>query len=315
MNNRFNSIILVANTEMENITKLRNNYLNMMLTGYVNNFDPSTYKLTQEDYTFICKMEIKLYNNVILYIQEYTGDFKELYLQLTSKFCDILGDTCSSHGIPIDDEEITVAEAIHEQLIIPQQLRKIKELTIEPKFNPRAICRDAILDALKINKLIDFDESKLEDLANRIEQACYNQVVGYCKTTDISYQVKWTYLPFIERYKDRVSIILNHLNPNTITNKTYDNVVVKKLVAGELSPEDIGSKEDTELCQEAIVSQINEINTRTNQKIQAKYSTMYKCPLCHARRCTYQEKQIRSSDESADIFCQCLVCGNRFKGH
>jgi hypothetical protein len=98
---------------MENITKLRNNYLNMMLTGYVNNFDPSTYKLTQEDYTFICKMEIKLYNNVILYIQEYTGDFKELYLQLTSKFCDILGDTCSSHGIPIDDEEITVAEAIH----------------------------------------------------------------------------------------------------------------------------------------------------------------------------------------------------------
>jgi DNA-directed RNA polymerase subunit M/transcription elongation factor TFIIS len=299
---------------MENIMRLRSNYLNLIINSYIHYLDADDHSLTKEEYDFLCKVEVKLYNNVILYLQEYTGDFKDLYLQVMNNFCNLLTETCSSQGLPLpaEIEDTSIAEAIKGRCISPQQIRKLKDLIIEPKFNPRQICRDAIYDALV---KCGTDDTKLEELAARIEAACYAQVTQYCRDTDISYQLRWNYLPFMERYKDRVSIILNHLNPSTITNKTYGNVVIEKLKANKITPEEIGSNEDTELCKESIMDEINEINTRNDQKIKAKYSTMYKCPVCKTRRCTYQEKQIRSADESASIFCTCLNCGNRFQGY
>lgn len=303
---------------MKNTIRLRSNYMNMMVNNYINHHNnaDSSYMITRTEYDFIKHSEIKLYNNVVKYLQEHTGDFQELYIQLTTKFCEMLLEPINEYGLSDDhSDNIVLYEAIQNQLITPEQIRNVKELVIEPKFNPRQMCKEHIIKLMQDNELLQDIEDQIDDIATKIENACYNHVIQYCRNSDISYQIKWTSNTFIERYQDRISVILNHLNYDSITNQTYDHVVVKKLLSGDLSPEDIGSKEDTELCKEAIAAEINEIDTRNNQKIKEKYSTMFKCPVCKTRRCTYREKQVRSLDEPANIYCDCLNCGTRFQGN
>lgn len=287
---------------MENIHRLRSRSLTNIIDAYSKQFDK--YKLSREDYDILTKIEIKLYNNVILFLQEHHGDFKPLYMQIVNDVCKLFSSPCCDYNIDLDDA--TIGQAISQGLIGPRQIRKL--ITIEPKFNPRQQCKDVIISYLQ-----EFDNAN--DLADRIENACYNYVIKYCKDSDVSYQLRWNFQPFLERYTDRISIVLNHLNPNSITNKTYGTIVIDNLKNGIITPEDIGTLEDTELCKESIANEINEIEIRSNQTIQKKFSTLYKCKSCGARRCEVRERQIKASDEPSDIFCTCLNCGNKFKGY
>ena len=217
---------------MKNTIRLRSNYMNMMVNNYINHHNnaDSSYMITRTEYDFIKHSEIKLYNNVVKYLQEHTGDFQELYIQLTTKFCEMLLEPINEYGLSDDhSDSIVLYEAIQNQLITPEQIRNVKELVIEPKFNPRQMCKEHIIKLMQDNELLQDIEDQIDDIATKIENACYNHVIQYCRNSDISYQIKWTSNTFIERYQDRISVILNHLNYDSITNQTYDHVVVKKL--------------------------------------------------------------------------------------
>ena len=301
---------------MENIHRMRNSYLSMIIESYTNSLaDTSvneinryasngTYRLSKEEYDILAKIEIKLYNNVITYKREYDGEFKLLYNQLILELCESMSINIPELTIV---QDISIAEAIQGSLINPKDIKKY--FNIKPKYNPREICKNAIAHELSKN----FDDYVA--IAEVIETSCYNYVTKYCRDSNQLYQIRWDYTPFIRRYEDRISIILNHLNTDTITNKFYGNTVINKLKNCEITPEDIGFMEDSELCPAAIAKELEEIEIRNNQKIIQKHSTLYKCPLCHVRQCTFRSVQIAASDEPAHIMCLCLNCGNKFRGH
>jgi hypothetical protein len=69
------------------------------------------------------------------------------------------------------------------------------------------------------------------------------------------------------------------------------------LTALERRPEIFDRDEDDKAVARAIDSNI------------AAVSTMFECPRCAARRCTFVELQIRSGDEGSTQFLDCLECG------
>ena len=58
-----------------------------------------------------------------------------------------------------------------------------------------------------------------------------------------------------------------------------------------------------------------EIERRSAQRVAVNECTMFKCPYCRARRCTYIERQRRAADEGRDYDCTCLACGLLFRGN
>jgi transcription elongation factor S-II len=39
----------------------------------------------------------------------------------------------------------------------------------------------------------------------------------------------------------------------------------------------------------------------------------FTCRKCKGNQCTYYQMQTRSADEPMTTFCQCIICGNRWK--
>jgi DNA-directed RNA polymerase subunit M/transcription elongation factor TFIIS len=285
---------------MNTLDKLRLESFDRIVESY--NPDPvSGVPIDLDIFALLRKVEIKLYNNVVRYLQEYPGDFKQLYCDIIDNLCELL------------ENNQEIINSINTKTIDANVIRRIESLNIIPEFNPRQLCRDSISSTLK--KDSRFSDIDTDLIAEKIERYCFEFVKEYCRNNELMCQLRWNDPIFLQKYEDRISIILNHLNPNTITNKTYGTIVLDKYLNGELNEYEIATLEDTQLCPLAIAAEKDEIDTRNSQGIKQKHSTMFKCPQCKARRCTYREVQIRGSDESADIFCKCLNCGNRFKGH
>lgn len=51
------------------------------------------------------------------------------------------------------------------------------------------------------------------------------------------------------------------------------------------------------------------LKIRAEQKVKKKTTSMFKCPQCKQRECTYEKKQIRSGDEGMTMFFDCCICG------
>lgn len=42
-------------------------------------------------------------------------------------------------------------------------------------------------------------------------------------------------------------------------------------------------------------------------------SSLFACPACGVRNCSFMQVQTRSADESMTVFAWCLACGKRWK--
>lgn len=286
---------------MSLVNKIRFDHLHKLLDNYYLNCHDNREVLDFEDYKLIKKIEIKLYNNVVKYLKEYEGDFKELYTELMNTFCDsFLNNNCEL-AIQVKNKTINLDFITN-------------NFTIKPEFDPRFLCREYMKKIIKLDSRFD-NHDNLNDIINNIEKSCYLTLIQTCKSDQTISQLRWNNPVFLQRYEDRVSVILNHLNPNSITNKKYGLSVLDNLYSGNITPTDIGKLTDTELCPSSITKETFEINTRNMQKIKEKYSTLYSCPVCKTKKCTYRSVQLKSLDEEAQIICRCLNCNNVFNGH
>lgn len=57
----------------------------------------------------------------------------------------------------------------------------------------------------------------------------------------------------------------------------------------------------------------DEIKLREQQKINKKYTEMYPCPRCHARKATYYAAQNRGLDEDNTLHITCAECNHSWK--
>lgn len=186
-------------------------------------------------------------------------------------------------------------------------------ITIE-KFMDRSIPDNRTLyKELFYNMLYDAEAEDAQELARKIERACYNRTIVKCK--ELSIPARWTEDKFIVVYGSVCSTVAENLDPaGPVSTYVGYPWTMEKLLSGEFLPENLAKMTSIELCDPASSLERKEIEERQLQKVTARSSAIFRCPKCGKRDHTYRQIQMRSADEPATIMCTCNVCGNNFEG-
>ena len=150
--------------------------------------------------------------------------------------------------------------------------------------------------------------------ARALEVSCYKTTIAICQAAEDPPLRSWDNPAFLDAYSTRCGAIASILDPASAACRAYDAHIAKAMLVGEISPGVVGGLSESELCPGATAAERRTIASRSDQKVDEKESTMFACPFCHARSCTYSQIQCRSLDEAPDYKCICLKCGHRFTG-
>lgn len=157
------------------------------------------------------------------------------------------------------------------------------------------------------------DRPRTLHTARALESSCYNHAIAACERAPRPLPRSWQSPTFVEIYGAACGVLLQHLNPGSAVCRAYGTRLLEDLVAGRCEAETLGGKSEAELCPEATEKERREIALQAGQKVDVKESTLYACPHCGARRCTYVSVQSRSLDEPAELRCKCQGCGKNFR--
>jgi len=150
--------------------------------------------------------------------------------------------------------------------------------------------------------------------AKALEASCFNAAVLASKESEEPPRRQWDSPAFVDIYSTRCGTINGLLDVDSIACRNYGAFLVANLLSGAISPENVGDRSARDICPLATAKERADILKRTEQKIEQKKSTLFKCPHCHERCCVYREVQRRCLDEPPDYPCLCLACGKRFVG-
>jgi len=190
----------------------------------------------------------------------------------------------------------------------------LASLSDTPPPDPREIVRRMFTRTLMAHPGYALDRERALETARDIEVSCYNAAVRTSKESEDPPRRQWDSPAFVDIYGTRCGTINGLLDPNSSACHAYGATLVPRLFDGTVSPATLGDMTSKELCPQATAAERAEINKRAVQKVQMKESTLFRCPHCNERSCTYQEVQQRSLDEAPDYLCRCLSCNRRFKG-
>ncbi|KAM3065421.1 transcription elongation factor TFIIS, variant 3 [Clarireedia jacksonii] len=92
----------------------------------------------------------------------------------------------------------------------------------------------------------------------------------------------------------------------------------KKVLAGEITPARFVVMTHEELKPEELRKRDEELEKENMKKAQVpmaekSISDALKCGKCGQKKVSYSQAQTRSADEPMTTFCECTVCGNRWK--
>lgn len=155
---------------------------------------------------------------------------------------------------------------------------------------------------------IKLSDIKLQILSLNIEKAIFNYTI-----TKAGNQWNDT---FKNRYTNTAIRIFVNVDPDSyVGNKK----LIHRLFNNEFSMEYLCSKMTSEeMFPEAYESYYEE--QRKEKEIEEKFKKqmqntkgLFKCGKCKTWETVYEQKQIRSADESATTFVTCLNCDNRWK--
>ena len=155
-------------------------------------------------------------------------------------------------------------------------------------------------------------KNKLNDIignakmASNMEKGIFNYSLKEAKNKKVV--KKWDNPGFVQIYMDRTRSIIYNLNKNSglleqLKNDTIKAQDIAFMTHYEMSPE----KWKTML---QVKSEKDKGKFETN--IEASTDT-YTCRKCKGNNTTYYQLQIRSADEPATTFINCIDCGNKWK--
>lgn len=136
--------------------------------------------------------------------------------------------------------------------------------------------------------------------AQEVERACFSAYSG--DGTSVT-----------ETYLKRVRTLFANLK-----NRQQGGKLGKKVMTGEYSADDFVRLDEEQLKsdkQKEEERKMEEENLKNAQvpMPQKSISTALECGKCKQKKVTYSQAQTRSADEPMTTFCECLICGNRWK--
>lgn len=214
--------------------------------------------------------------------------------------------------------ERTILEEVVSGRVPPAQvfLLPLGQMGADP--GPRKKIQAMFCKALQVhNKALPeaarVPEERLFDIVRELERSIYNNIIHNCEERSSSIVRSWDNETFVSDYSARANTIFTHLDPEGSIVQMYGNKVALRLLQGDLAPARVGEMQAIDLCPEAFEHERDVIQARSQEEIEERTSTLWKCPNCKARSARVSEVQDRAADEPATIWCVCTECSTRWK--
>lgn len=254
----------------------------------------------------------ELYNEIISQkvnelVNSYTGTDQKIFCRTMGRINEIIFEQPGIHPNDI------VGVQYLESKITAKELLKMKP-TYHQKTQRELIQQQIIKILISASPVFAENQVLVTNTAIEIEKSCFNATIKISTNSEDPPRRRWDSPLFSDIYSTRCGVILSALDPNSSINKTYNLNLADMIISGKILPSDLGSKSAVDLCPQATANEREDINNRNTQKIKMKESTLFRCPHCGDRKCSYREVQTRALDEAPDYMCLCLSCNRRFKG-
>ena len=155
------------------------------------------------------------------------------------------------------------------------------------------------------NKLAEFFELGTKKNASNLEKGIHNWALK--DATSKKVVKKWDNPFFVQIYLDHLRSVFTNLK---------NEKLIKMVSNGEIKAHEIAFMTHQEMNPEKWESLIKAKSIRDKNKFEQTIESMtdtVTCGKCRGKQCTYYQMQCKSADEPMTIFCQCILCGNRWK--
>ena len=179
----------------------------------------------------------------------------------------------------------------------------------------RQLMYNAIFEVIsQVNGCEVLEPDHKHSIIRRIERSCFNRVVSDCKRDGVDRF--WEEPQFKDRYSVFCSKILgNILVDGSINNNVDDkNYLFNQIVSENIDLNHIADLSSNELNPQCNINEIDAINKRKEIQIIEKTSDRKECPVCHEKKTTFKEVQIRSGDEPPSLRYTCVYCKHEWFG-
>jgi DNA-directed RNA polymerase subunit M/transcription elongation factor TFIIS len=108
-------------------------------------------------------------------------------------------------------------------------------------------------------------------------------------------------------------LFLKHLQKTTLSMLDDTNIEEITKYVYFIDPEALGNMDSLKLNPMINKEYIDELELRNEQKLNVKYSEMYKCGNCGKRKTKQRQVQTRSADEGSTLFITCIECNHEWR--
>jgi len=153
----------------------------------------------------------------------------------------------------------------------------------------------------KLNDIIKNDK-----MASNMEKGIFNYSLKESNNKKVV--KKWDNPYFVQIYMDRMRSIIYNL--------TKHDILLEQLKNETIKPQDIAFMTHYEMFPEKwktmLIAKSEKDKGKFETNIEASTDT-FTCRKCRGNKTTYYQLQIRSADEPATTFINCIDCGNKWK--
>jgi len=155
--------------------------------------------------------------------------------------------------------------------------------------------RDSAKKKLKTILSKKLDSKSIDD----IEHGIYEFSKSYSEDNNTPYLIE-------SIYDDKSNQLLCILRSNKL------KWILESMKNKDFEPKKLAFLKPEELNPEKFEKIIKKKEIEEHKKNNKATTNAFKCSKCGKRKCTVEEKQIRSGDEPATVFVECKECGHKF---